>query len=218
MLVMARMPTGGQARTYNRYMTEQQSPVVEPPPDMRRTFLQAVVKLCQEREYREISLADVAALAGQPEERLVEIWPAKNLLFLEALLAEVAPRLVFPDTGDFASDLRAQLTAITEAFADPGVGPHIAALAAEARSDRVLAEVFLEKVFSPNRAVATARLRSARECGQVRGDCDMDAAVDMVFGPIWFRLLLGTGPLTPGLAAALADQAVTGLAPRGEAR
>lgn len=195
-------------------MNEQQAPAAEPSPGARQAFLQAVVKLCRERAYEEVLLADVATLAGHDEQQLRAIWPTKSLMVVEALFAEVAPRLAFPDTGDFAADLRAQLTSIAEAFGDPGVGPHIAALAAEANTDRMLAKVFLDRVFTPNRAAATKRFHAAQRASQVRQGLDLDAAIDMVFGPIWFRLLLGTGTLTAELGASLADHAVAGLAPR----
>ncbi|AZM45812.1 hypothetical protein DMB38_08180 [Streptomyces sp. WAC 06738] len=195
-------------------MTEQQVAVAEPSPGARQDFLRAVVKLCRERVYEDIQPADVAKLAGHDEQQLRAIWPTKSLMVVEALFGEVAPRLVFPDTGDFEADLRSQLTSIAEAFGDPGVGPHIAALAAEANTDRMLAKVFLDRVFTPNRAAASKRFRAAQEAGQVRRDLDLDAAIDMVFGPIWFRLLLGTGTLTAELGASLADHAVGGLASR----
>ena len=96
-------------------------------------------------------------------------------------------------------------------FADPGIGPHLRAVIAEIHADERLAATFLRKVYGPNRTVARARFELAQEQGQLRTDIDLDAAVDLAFGALWFRLLLGTGPLTPELAASLAEHALAGL-------
>ena len=133
---------------------------------------------------------------------------------VEALLRTVAPHMVFPRTGDLRADLRAQLGATIGLFGDPHIGPHLAALAAEANADPRLSGLFLTKVFTPNRAAARARFELAQEQGQMRTDLDLDTAVDMVFGPIWFRLLLGTGPLDQELADSVSEQAVAGLGVR----
>ncbi|MHC0430206.1 TetR/AcrR family transcriptional regulator C-terminal ligand-binding domain-containing protein [Streptomyces sp. O3] len=178
---------------------------------LRERVYDAVLVLCRERSYEEIGLGDIAERAGVDEAAVHEVWPAKNLVVMESLLHAVAPHMRFPRTGGIRADLEAQLAAVTRLFADPGIGPHLAAVIADIHADPRLADAFLRQVYTPNRAVARARFELAQEQGQVRLDIDLDTAVDLVFGPIWFRLLLGTGPLTPQLAASIADHALTGL-------
>jgi AcrR family transcriptional regulator len=194
-------------------MTEvQPTPLVEAGDEAGKALLQSALALCREKPYAEFSAADVAARAGLDEQELLRRWPTKALLVLQALFREVGPKLAYAETGDFAADLRAQLDGIVGAFADPAVGPHLAALAAEANRDPKLAQVFLDRVFTPNRAAARKRFGQAQEAGQVRRDIDLDAAIDMAFGPVWFRLLLGTGGLDPGLGGRLAEQLLAGIA------
>ncbi|AWZ04275.1 MULTISPECIES: TetR-like C-terminal domain-containing protein [unclassified Streptomyces] len=183
-------------------------------PEAQEAVFAAVLELCAERTYREFDLGDIAARADVDERLISARWPAKSFVVVETLLRTVAPHMVFPRTGDIAADLEAQLTAVVELFAAPGIGPHLAALAAEANTDERLAGFFLKHVFGPNRTVARARFELAQEQGQVRADIDLDTAVDLVFGPIWFRLLLGTGPLDKALAGHLAEHALAGLAAR----
>lgn len=178
----------------------------------QKAAVDATLALCHERAYNEFDVSDIAARAHVEESLIRGRWPAKNLIVVESLLRTVAPRMAFPRTGDIWADLRDQLLAVVELFADPGIGPHLAALAAEANSDERLAGLFLRKVFTPNRTVARARFELAQEQGQLRKDIDLDTAVDLVFGPIWFRLLLGTGPLTADLAVSIAEHSLAGLA------
>ncbi|MER7758936.1 TetR-like C-terminal domain-containing protein [Streptomyces sp. NPDC097619] len=183
-------------------------------PQAQEAVFAAVLQLCAERSYREFDLGDIAVRADVDEQVIRGRWPAKSFVVVEALLRTVAPHMVFPRTGDITADLKAQLAATVDLFASPSIGPHLAALAADANTDPRLHALFLKHVFGPNRAVARARFELAQEQGQIRPGIDLDTAVDLVFGPIWFRLLLGTGPLDADLAGHITDCALAGLAPQ----
>lgn len=189
----------------------EQSALVAGDVTTRERIFDAVLGLCRERAYEAFDVGDIARRAGVDEEAVRAGWPAKNLVVMEALLHAVAPHMKFPRTGDIRADLEQQLAATARLFADPGIGPQLRAVIAEIHSDERLAATFLKKVYTPNRTVARARFELAQEQGQLRTDIDLDAAVDLVFGSLWFRLLLGTGPLTAELAASLADHALAGL-------
>lgn len=181
-----------------------------------RAVLAATLELCRLQPPVRIDLAALAARSGVAEEEILARWPSAEAVLLETLRGEVAPALVFPDTGDFATDLRAQLVAIAEVFADPAIGPRLVALAAAASRDPVIARAFAERVFKPNRMLSRRRFQRAREAGQLRPEVDVDTGVDLAFGPLWFRLLLSTAPLSADYAAAVADLALEGLAVTGE--
>ena len=178
-----------------------------------RAVLAATLELCRVQPPVPIDLAAIAARAGVPEADVLARWPSAEAVLLDALRGEVAPALVFPDTGDFAADLRAQLVAIARVFADPAIGPRLVALAGAAGRDPAIARAFAERVFKPNRMLSRRRFEQARAAGQLRPEADVDTGIDLAFGPLWFRLLLSTAPLSPEYAAAVAEMALDGLAP-----
>lgn len=180
-----------------------------------RAVLDATLELCRVEPPVRIDLAAIVARSGVAEADVLARWPSAEAVLLDALRGQVAPALVFPDTGDFAADLRAQLVAIAEVFADPAVGPRLVALAAAAGRDPVIARAFAERVFRPNRMLSRRRFEQAREAGQLRPAVDVDTGIDLAFGPLWFRLLLGTAPLSAEYAAAVAELALDGLAQTG---
>ena len=53
---------------------------------------------------------------------------------------------------------------------------------------------------------------------QIRDGIDIDAAVRLLYGPRYFRLLVKTGPLNPGFVETVLDLARRGLQPRRRAR
>lgn len=177
------------------------------------TVLAATLQLCRQVPPVRIDLPAIAAAAGVTEAEVTARWPSAELVVLEALKAEVAPALMFPDTGDFAADLRTQLAAIARVFGDPAIGPRLRLLAGAAARDPQLAGAFQQRVFTPNRTLSTRRFATAVEAGELRPDLDLDTAVDLAFGPLWFRLLLGTAPLSEPYALGVADLVLAGLRP-----
>jgi AcrR family transcriptional regulator len=176
-----------------------------------RDILRATVALCQEKGYDEVGFAAVAAATGVPVGRLSERWRTESALVIDAFRTAVARDLIFPDTGDFAADLRTQLAAIARVFHDPELGPHLARVIGEGQRDPDVAAQFLEMVYTPNRAAARARFESARAAGQLRPDLELDAAIDLAFAPFWFRLLVKSGPITEDYVNSVVDLAKRGL-------
>ncbi|MFJ5634944.1 TetR-like C-terminal domain-containing protein [Streptomyces goshikiensis] len=56
------------------------------------------------------------------------------------------------------------------------------------------------------------RLRTAREAGQLARDTDLRLTVEMLVGPLTYRWLLRTGPLTHAFTDALVDRVLGGVA------
>jgi AcrR family transcriptional regulator len=178
---------------------------------LRGAILGAAVDLCRTHGYARLSLAAIADRAGVEVATLQRWWQVKGAVVIEAFRRVVGRDLGYPDTGDFAADLREQLTAVVRIFADPFTGRVLAEVIADAQHDPLVAEAFLRQVFGPNRAAARQRFQLAQEQGQLRQDLDLDAAIDLTFSPIWFRLLLRTGPLTPSYADTIVALALEGL-------
>lgn len=185
------------------------------PDTLRADLVAATLGLCRQVPPVLLDAAAIAAAAGVAEDEVTRRWPSPELAVLEALKAEVAPALMFPDTGDFDADLRTQLVAIARVFGDPAIGLRLRQLAAAASRDPQLAGAFQERVFKPNRMLSTRRFAAAVEAGQLRADLDVDTAVDLAFGPLWFRLLLSTAPLSEQYALSVADLALSGLRVNG---
>jgi AcrR family transcriptional regulator len=179
--------------------------------ETRAKILQSALMLCHTKGYTNVTTESIAAQAGVPESAVGELWPSKAAVVIDAFRAAIGDRFAPLDTGDFAADLRAQLTAIARIFGDPNVAPHLQQVIGEAQHDETIMTAFHDRVFGPNRSAATALFESAQRNGQIRRDLDLDAAIDLVFAPFWFRLLLHTGPMGDDYAASITDLALAGL-------
>jgi hypothetical protein len=102
---------------------------------------------------------------------------------------------------------------LTEAFSGK-IGHTVAVLIAEGQADPELAEALRSRWLSVRRTEARKILELGIECGELREDLDPEVAVDILYGPIYYRLLVGHAPLDEKFADALADQIFAGLGAR----
>ena len=97
-------------------------------------------------------------------------------------------------------------------FNHGSAGPLMRALAADAQSQPEVAEALRERWFGPRRALAAAVIARGIEAGELRPDLDLAATLDVLFGPVYYRLLFSHEPLDEAFASRLIDQVLRGIA------
>ncbi|MCW5724944.1 MAG: TetR/AcrR family transcriptional regulator C-terminal ligand-binding domain-containing protein [Maricaulaceae bacterium] len=122
-----------------------------------------------------------------------------------------------PDAGaapGLALDaLRAQLQRVAAAFTTPE-GRGAAALAAASTGETELSKAFRHQVILKCRTEGKALLAEAIAQGEVRWDIDLETALDVIYGPVFFRLLIGHAAPDAAFAARLIDTVLAGLRTR----
>ncbi|WP_329028253.1 TetR/AcrR family transcriptional regulator [Streptomyces sp. NBC_01423] len=156
----------------------------------RRATLDAALDLCTERGYGRVTIEAIAARAGVSKKTIYRWWPSKSAILLEAFTEMLVSATPFVDTGDIAKDLRTHLTGAVNVLAVPPYGPAYAGILSELHHDDQLAETVRRQLIDPRFDEAVGRLRSAQEQGQVPPDADLDLAVEMLYGPLYYRHVL----------------------------
>jgi hypothetical protein len=93
-----------------------------------------------------------------------------------------------PDTGSLEGDVIAFLRAEYAVLTDPLAKAIIPDLLSEANRNEDLAATLLRTVRDPRRARATAIIRRAIERGEVADTLNTDLALDVLAGPLYWRL------------------------------
>jgi len=181
----------------------------------RRATLDAALALLRADGYGAMTIERIAARAGVGKQTIYRWWPSKGAVVFEALLEDLRVSLAFDDTGDLRADLTTQVTSLSRIFASPD-GRHMAALIGGAQGDPDLAQALLEHWVRPRRRYAMAFLQQAKDRGQLRPDLDLEVGIDIIWAPLYYRLLLHYAPLDEAHAAAVVDAALTGLAVRSD--
>jgi hypothetical protein len=107
--------------------------------------------------------------------------------------------------------LRRQLRALVERFSTP-VGRHVTAMIAASNPESELAKAFRNHFVLARRAEGRELLHRAIVAGVLRRDIDVDVALDLLYGAMFFRLLLGHAPLDTRFADKALEHTFRGLA------
>ncbi|GHE53166.1 TetR/AcrR family transcriptional regulator [Streptomyces vinaceus] len=186
----------------------------------RRAILDAALSLVSEVGYNKLTIEAIAARAGVGKQTIYRWWPSKAAVLLDAslALADDAKEEVegdwtgIPDTGDLAADLKLVLRATVDQFNDEKYEAPMRALTAAGATDPELSARFTEQLLRPQLALYEERLRAAREAGGLAADVDLGLTVEMLVGPLTYRWLMGTAPLTHAFADELVDRVLGGVA------
>jgi AcrR family transcriptional regulator len=151
----------------------------------RKAILRAALDLCARDGYQNVTMKGIAQAAGSGRQTVYRWWQTKAQVLMESLIEILAEDVQPPpDSGDPQADLVAFLQE-TFALARGVAGQVVVGLMADAQSDPGLAADLRAKIIGPRRAV----LRSVLARGAVPADLDLELAVDLVYGAMWYRLL-----------------------------
>jgi AcrR family transcriptional regulator len=162
----------------------------------RQAILAAALDLCTEKGYARVTVEAIAARAGVSKKTIYRWWPSKGAILLEAVNHAVIMTTPFPDTGNLAADLCTQMTAVVRLLTNPPLGPAYAGILTEIQYDDELCRAVQEEFISPRVQAAKDRLGRAREQGQLAPDADLDLAVELFYGPLYYRHTLRRPPYT----------------------
>jgi AcrR family transcriptional regulator len=164
----------------------------------RQAILSATADLLGEVGYTKLTVEAVAARAGVGKQTIYRWWPDKGALVLDAYLALVGAEqdLTVPDSGDLEADLRLILGTTVNSLADPVFEQRYRALLTAIQDDPQLAAALLDRLLKPWLEATKQRLHAAQQAGQLRNKVDLDVAAELLYGPVYYRWLLRTGPIS----------------------
>jgi AcrR family transcriptional regulator len=172
--------------------------------DAERRILDATRTLICAHGPRQVSINAIAAAAGVGKQTIYRWWPSRSAVVVDALERMFEAESPFPDSGSTRDDIRTQMHRVAATFASP-TGSIIRELVADAQGDPAVAEEFGRRFFAERRARAGAVVRAGIERGELRDDLDVEVVVDLLYAPLWLRLLIGHQPLGPAEADEVLD-------------
>jgi AcrR family transcriptional regulator len=176
-------------------------------PRTRATILAAARALLERGGLTAVTIEAIANKAGVSRPTIYRYWSNAPAVAMAAFLdASGAPTAARASRSPLAA-LRAQLHAVADAFAAPA-GRSIAAMVAAAQSETELAKAFRNEFIARNRDAARLLLERCVEERLVDCPTDMELALDLIFGPLFYRLLMGHAPITRGFVDRLIDAVI----------
>jgi AcrR family transcriptional regulator len=160
-------------------------------------------------------MESVAERAGVGKATIYRRWSSKDELLKEAI-ASLSEDFAYVDTGSLLGDWRALLTLGAGGEAGAAVVRVVPQLLGEFTSHPDLHALFREQFVDSRRSVGREMLQAAQRRGELADDVDLELVLDMLVGPLVYRMLrLGTlDPAeTAGAAGAVLDTLVRGIGP-----
>jgi AcrR family transcriptional regulator len=172
-------------------------------------IIDAVYALLQEKSVRDLTMEEVAKRAKVGKPTLYKWWPTKATLVLAMLCERMAPNLEKPTVLTAEESLRFRVRRLIDAFNGP-FGKIVAGLIAEGQSEPAVLQEFFVRWVNPRRTATIADLQRGKNAGELWSETEPDLLNDAIFGAIYYRLLLRSGPLTRRFGEELVEQVIRG--------
>jgi AcrR family transcriptional regulator len=170
----------------------------------QEAILAAALKIFHEGGYRSVTIDGIALEAGVGKQTIYRWWRSKAEVILEAFARHTAGRIAIPDSGRVQSDLQAFLTQVFDNL-NRESGTIVRGLMSEALVDPKFAESMRAIFIDSRRSALREILLKGITRGELAPDVEIELIIDLIYGPMWYRLLIEHAPLDQGFARQIAE-------------
>jgi AcrR family transcriptional regulator len=170
-----------------------------------KAIVSAALGLMAERGIGDLRMDAVAERAGVGKAAIYRRFRSKDELVAFVLGETVNTEIAIPDTGSTERDLRQLMDEAVALYTQPPAAGLMQALVEALRRDAELAKAVRERFLTRRRAALGEVLRRGIERGDLDAELDLELALDVLAGPLFYRLLVTGGPIDDRLAAGVVD-------------
>jgi AcrR family transcriptional regulator len=167
-------------------------------------ILDAVHELLQGKSVRELTIEEVAQRAGVGKPTIYRWWPSKAALVMDMFEERVAPQFRVSDAATAEATIRRHVTVLIRLL-NGFFGKVSAEIIGEGQSEPDVLREYCDRYVLKRRALSHDVIQRAKESGELRDDVDPQLLIDMVYAPIYYRLLLRHEKLDKRFGEALVD-------------
>jgi AcrR family transcriptional regulator len=178
-------------------------------------ILRATLALLVDDGYRALTMEAVRERSGVGKATIYRRYASKEEL-VRAAIAHLSADIPPPaDTGSLEGDYAATVAAVLASAESTGGLTLMPRLLAEVTDAPELHAVFSAHLVEPRRRMVAAIVERAIARGEIRADVDVGLAVDLIVGPMVYRLIVAGGdPAKLGDPRAVLRAVLDGLKPR----
>lgn len=180
-----------------------------PSASARRKALSAARAILMEQGFGRLTIEAVSKASGVGKPTIYRNWKTLQALTMDALIDSAPAADPDPSLPPRAA-LEAQLARIIAAFATTR-GRQITMALASADPDSEFTRAFRNRVILSARTAGRSLLEQAIAKDNLTPPANLDILLDMIYGPLFFRLLAGHAPLDADLAHHLTATAFAAL-------
>jgi len=179
---------------------------------IHQAILKTTLDLVLEIGFRAVTIESIAAKTGVGKTTIYRRWPNKAAVIMDAFMQRVGSETLFPAAEKSTESIHLQMRSMAKAFRGKD-GGLVKALVAEAQVCPEFATIFRERWTLPRRKLALGILKEAVRRGELRPNLDLEATIDLLYAPLYYRLQMGTGPLSEAYIDGVFEHTINGLKP-----
>jgi AcrR family transcriptional regulator len=167
-------------------------------------ILDAVYELLQKKSVRDLTIEEVAKRAGVGKPTIYRWWPSKAALVMDMFEERVAPQFRLSDADTAEATIRRNVRVLIRLL-NGFFGKVSAEIIAEGQSEQDVLREYRERYVLKRRAFSHDVIQRAKASGEFRQAVDPQLLIDMIYAPIYYRLLVRHENLDKRFGDALVD-------------
>ena len=184
-----------------------------PPAETENAILAATREILAQGGVDRLTVEGVAERAGVAKTTIYRRYRSKDELALAVLIDMVDHVAAVPDLGSAHAELVAFVDRAVDILGSTLMGRVMQGLVSDLATNPMLASAFQEKVVGRRLAEIQRVVERGIARGDLRPDTDHELVNELVFGPVYYRLLLSGAPLEKGLAGRIVAAVLPAFAP-----
>jgi len=177
----------------------------------RRAILRAARELLDEGGLLSVTMEGVAARAGVGKPTVYRHWSNRYEVAMAALI-EATRGTEAPRSRDAPLEALAEQLHRMAALFTSSTGRNVAVMLVSGYGETELSKAFRLYFVQARRDEGRALLKQAIAAGRIRAGVDLELALDLIYGPIFYRLTMAHAPIDAGFVDALLREILSGIA------
>ncbi|MEH0823503.1 MULTISPECIES: TetR/AcrR family transcriptional regulator [unclassified Micromonospora] len=179
--------------------------------DITKAIRRALMQELAAAGYGRLSIEAIARRAGVSKTAIYRRWSSKLELVLETVVSAAGNKLPALDTGTLRGDLTLLFQLVAHALSHPLASQIIPDLLAEAARNPTIDATLQQVLRAKQQELGGQLIGRAVERGELPAGTDPDAAVDLIVGPLYWRLAIARTPLPDTYLDTLVEAVAAGL-------
>lgn len=158
--------------------------------DSHRAILDSTRRLLTHMPVAQLSVEAIAKKAGVGKTTIYRWWPNKQAVVMDAVFSQPGFLNILPASASAFEGVRAQVEKLLRQLSGKN-GRVVAEIIGEAQSDPEAIKALINNFFQDRYNALARYINEGKDSGEFAADLDVEASIDMILGPIFFRLISG---------------------------
>lgn len=158
--------------------------------ESRRAILDATRRLLTHMSVAKISIEAIAKKAGVGKTTIYRWWPNKQAVVMEAVFNQPGFQNMLPQASDPMEGIKGQIEKLVRQLNGKN-GRIVAEIVGECQGDIETLKMLVKTFFQDRYNVLAYYLQRGKAEGQFSQSVDLEVAIDLILGPVIFRLMSG---------------------------